>query len=596
MSEPVATPMGYRSMGVNAWRPLDMELIELSKELGFNDLQLTFAGSHYDLYFDFRGRADDKGLFELADEFGFTTTMWVREFYHQNARWGLPQLDNEVYWDGLRRRYGALAKLFPEIDFFILTLVESDKWVVAFDAPIVAKTVRTINDTIRQAGKTLILRTFTWHRELSMHIVKALEEIPDNVMVSTKVVGNDWNYRQSHHPAIGKVDDHKQIVEMNLFGTWQREHYVANGLSDEIEERFSFWEDQGVYGIFVPPDGRTRLSRPIGNAQESNLWVIGRLAAGERDTDQILHDFAVRRFGETAADTMVEVLRPTGEVVEEALHVGPEFFAHPGGQIPAIRMMVNNEPKPMSDEEAEWMPEDLEGLEKYDLERNPFAINFSAWRWDPAFIPEYHKIRKGHPDVIEAKGKAAEEALASARASLEKLETVKDDLPPGAYAFTKFKLEENAFLVEAMTEVELAWLKASNILYYAEEGEKDALWEEIEGHLAKLEALHERTDERLEVTWQGIDYVHERGEYMDLLGFVDEFRRYWGIETGERHRERRVEQFEIPYGTVRVVWVGDSYYLDWGPVAKKWDISDRNVIWEVRRAMTPPDEPSYMSG
>lgn len=593
--KPNAAPMPYRSIGINGWRPLDIELVELSAELGFNDLQITFVGSHFDLYFDFRARAKEKGLFELGARYGMTASLWIREFYHQNCRWGLPEVDNDRYWEGLYRRYAGLADLYPEVDTFVLTLVESDKWVAACPPPVIARAANAIHDALRAAGKGLIVRTFTWHRELAMNVGQAIPEMDEEILISTKCVGNDWNYRQPHHPLIGNVAGRKQIVEMNLFGTWQREHYVANGLADEIARRFAYWTEGGAYGVFVPPDGRTRQSRPIGNAQEGNLWVIGRLAAGERDVDAIWRRFAAHRFGERAADAMAEALRPTGEVVSEALHVDREYFAHPGGRVPALRMMAEGgRAQPSSDEDAEWMPEDLE---KFDLQRNPFAINFSTWRWDPSYIPTYHQIRKGAPQVIADKLEQVEGQLASARRSLAALEKAKGDLPLDGYEYSRFKLQENLFLLQVMTEMELAWLKASQLLYFEQtEAAKRARTREIEGHLAELERLNGRCTEGLRVRWQGIDYQMRRGEYLNIPGFIDEFQHYWGMKTGEPHLPRYEETVETMYGPVEVVHVGESYYMNWMPAAKKWEVSDRNVIWAVRRALTPPEEPVEMRG
>ena len=419
--------------------------------------------------------------------------------------------------------------------------------------------------------------------------------MPENILISTKVVGNDWNYRQSDHFLIGNVADRPQVVEMNLFGTWQREHYVANAYTDEIRRRFDHWEEKGVYGIFVPPDGRTRLSRPIGNAQEANLWVIGRLAAGERDVDAIWRDFSVRRFGEQAADAMVRALRPTGAVLDESLHVGREFFGHPENGIPCFREMVGKKASVISDQEAEEVPEDLE---KHTFAKIPFTINFSTWRWDPSYTATYHRIRKGHADIIADKVRAALEQLASAQRSLALIDTVKDTLPPGGYAYTRFKLEENIWHLRVMTEMELAWLKASNALYYCGTDEaRAARIREVEGHLAALEALHaEAQGESIDVQWQGLDYHFDRGQYLSILGFVDEFREYWGLETGRRHLPKTESDLDTPYGTIRIYAVGDTTYYDWGPAAKAWDLSDRHIIWTIKRLLTPPDQPNIIGG
>lgn len=588
----MTTPMPYRSIGINAWKPFDRDLIQLAAELGFNDLQFTVTGSFFDLYFDFRGRATDEGVFDLAKKLGMTTTLWVREFYNQNSWWGPPTVENELYWAGLRRRYIGLAALFPEINYFILTLVESDRWVVAEPPEVIEKAINTINDALRRAGKTLIARTFVWHREHALKLGEVVRRLPENILISTKCVGNDWNYRQPNHPLIGNVGQHRQIVEMNLFGTWQREHYVANAYAEEIKRRFEDWVAKGVSGIFVPPDGRSLQSRPIGNAQEVNLWVIGRLAAGESDVDKIWHDFAARRFGETAAETMIKALRPTGAVLDEAVHVGREMFGHVENGIPALRMMLDRTAKAVSDEEAVHVPEDLH---KYDFKRDPFTINFSTWRWDPSYIPTYQKIRKGDPTIIAEKAQAYAEQLDSAQRSLTLLDTVKDKLPAGGYNYIRFKLEENEFHLIAMCEAELAWLKASNLLYLEpHEAERDALRQEIENHLAVLEKLAERTSESLDVEWQGISYHLKRGEYINLPGYVDEFRRYWGMEKGPRHQPRSEEYVDTRYGKMRIVHIGPTTYSDWSDAAVKWDLSDRHIIWVTRRALTPPDQPVDM--
>jgi hypothetical protein len=584
----------YRSLGVNGWRPFDWELIELGAELGFNDLQITIVGSHYDMYFDFRGRAKEAGLFDRAQELGMTTTLWVREFYNQNARWGLPRVDNDLYWEGIRHRYQGLCDLYPEVDYVILTLVESDRWVVARDEAVIEKTVNTINDAVRAAGKTLIMRTFCWHREHAEKLGRVIPRLPDNILISTKCVGNDWNYRQPHHFLIGNVAGHKQIIEMNLFGTWQREHYVANAYTDEIRRRFHDWVEAGVYGVFVPPDGRTRQSRPIGNAQEMNLWAMGRLAAGETDLDAVWARFVTRRFGSKAAEPMIRALKPTGQVLDEAVHVGKEMFGHIEKGIPALRMMVDRTAHVESDKEATHVPEELE---KYDFKGDPFTINFSTWRWDPDYIPTYHRIRKGAPEIVVAKAEAYAEKLASARESLATLETAKEALDDAAYRYIKFKLEENEFNLIAMCEAELAWLKASQILYADPDAATEAeLAAEIEGHLASLLALVERKEESLQVRWQGIDYDLHRGEYINILGFIDEFRRYWGMETGRRFQAKTEETLDTRYGPVRVVKIGPTTYFDWGDIARKYDLSDRDVIWVVRRALTRAEDPSIISG
>ena len=145
--------------------------------------------------------------------------------------------------------------------------------------------------------------------------------------------------------------------------------------------------------------------------------------------------------------------------------------------------------------------------------------------------------------------------------------------------------------------MEMAWLKASNALYFCQtEGEKEAKRQEVEGHLTALGVLNRRSVESIQVTWQGIDYYFRRGEYINIPGFIDEFRRYWDMETGERHVPRWEEMLDTSYGPIKLLRVGETVLFDWYPIARQWDLSDRHIIWTVRRLLTPAEEPLYMSG
>ncbi|MCU4740187.1 hypothetical protein [Natronoglomus mannanivorans] len=551
--------MEYRSLALlRSWPTRD--LVELGADLGFNALE--FIGGGVSSHLDFRRLADEEGFFDWADEFDMSTALWIREFDDYNRSWwGEPALENEHLWTGIRRRYETICELYPEVDYFALKTVESHEWIT--DPAVLERLISVINDVCREYEKTLIYRSFLWHPEQLEGVRTIIDGLPEDVVIMTKCVGNDWNYRASHHPLIGDVGAHDQYVEIDIASEYHRLDDVANAFTDEIRRRFDYWVEQGVTGIHVRPlwaATRERTDRAedpveelpwsshsvVGKAQEANLWALGRLATGEADADSddlegVWREFATRRFGAAAADTMIEVLRPTGEVVEEALCVDRETFGDPRRRIPAIMTMEGRTAERRTDEEAESLPAQfeayLEGREtptdtthSFQLDTNPFARNWSTWRWDPSYRPTYHRLRKGHPETVEQKERAVREARASARESLERLETVADDLPEDGYEFVRFTLRENEFLLEVMSEMELAWLKASNRLYYDEgDDERIATRADVETHLERLAALTDRYGESVECTWRGIPYELHRGEYVDIDGYLEEFRRYWEL-------------------------------------------------------------------
>jgi hypothetical protein len=338
----------------------------------------------------------------------------------------------------------------------------------------------------------------------------------------TKCVPQDWHLRSIDDRLIGNFDK-RQIVESDIAGEYFRMDNVANCFTDILEEQFKYWTQKGVCGISVRPDrwAHDHLNIVLNQPQEVNLWVLGHLASGKSDnTDEIWKKYSRKAFGEKAADIMTAALKPTGQVNAEALCVGNETFGDTRNSIPAINSMHKKCFVPMTDEEDE----------KNGLWLNPFHSNWSVFRWDKSYLPEYHKTRKGHPDVIRDKTAAYKNALSSADKSLELVETARRMLLPDAYEFYKFKLEENKFHLIAMCEIELAWLKSSNIAYYCTSSEEKAkITHEITEHLNILESLTVRYDENVECDLNGRRYILKRGSYLDIAGFVSEFKRFWGI-------------------------------------------------------------------
>jgi hypothetical protein len=549
--------MDFRSLALlRSWAPRD--LVELGAELGFNTIELINGGVSSHL--DFRGMADEEGIFELADEFDMDTALWIREFDDYNESWwGEMELDNDYLWTGLRRRYETLCELYPEVDYLVIKTVESHEWITSVD--MLERLLTVINDVCREYNTAVVYRGVIWHPEQLADDRELIGRLPNDADVMTKCVGNDWNYRASHHPLIGEVGDHEQYVEIDIETEYHRTDAVANAFTEEIKERFDYWEEQDVNGVHVRPswsrprewedsaekrDGKPPWAVPtvVGEAQEANLRALGRLTAGEFEgMTEVWEEFAVERFGADAAETMIAALRPTGEVVEEALCVDRETFGDPRRPIPAQMTMFGNTVEKRTDAEAEDIPElfkaylrgdetPTETTHSFQLSTNPFARNWSTWRWDDDYVPTYHKLRKGHPDIISGKERAQEDALASARRSLELVDEVENNLPEDAYDFFRFKLAENEFMLEAMYEVEMAWLKASNRLYYDEgDVERVASLDDVETHLDTLSELTDRTDESVVCTWLGETHTLERGTYIDIPGYVEEFRRYWQLDA-----------------------------------------------------------------
>lgn len=528
--------MEYRSMSFHQGWP-DLELVRLGAELGFNDICFQTEGGTVKPLFELRKRADEKGYFSLAKKLGMSISLWVHELEDYEEAWGPVSLDNKSLWAALRERYRLiLTELLPEVDYLVLTVVETQ--IRMTDFILLQRLIETLHDQCSRYGKKLIFRTFVWHPDEEKNVAKALEKLPEDVIIMSKCVPQDWHMRSINDRLIGNVGERKQIVEVDIAGEYFRLDHVANCFTNLLEKQFAYWKEKKCQGISVRVD---RGWKPweyqctvLHQAQEVNLWALGYLSTGKPGgVDEAWMDYAFKYFGHEAAAVMIEVLRSTGDVIAEALCVEHETFGDTRQKIPAGTVMQGTSKKqdpryPIPFHEASTARV-ISDEDDY-IWSNPFHSNWSVFRWDAEYFPEYRKIRMGDISIINNKEASYAHARFLADKSLEMLAKVKEILPDGAYPFYKFKLEENKFHLMAMCEAALAWLKASNMLYcyVSDRAQENLLWQVLD-HLRNLSLLQEKYEEHMECWFQGKYHMLRRGEYIDINGFINEFKRYWQI-------------------------------------------------------------------
>lgn len=475
---------------------LNRHMVRLAAELGFNDVTLQTERYTVPKLEALRKWADETGNFRFIKDQGMTISVWVHELCDLPGDVGPPTLDNQKLWNLLGDRYGGLCKLLPEVDYFVLTVVESDLWVTE-NVDVLTKLVSIVNDECRKANKKLIFRTFLWYVKEADVIMQSLTKIPDDVIVMSKCVPQDWHLRGVHSPFIGKAGRRGQFIEFDIAGEYNKLTHVACAFTDVLRRRLDYAQRHNCDGLAVRVDryGAT----PWGQAQEANLWFLGLYGSGRCDDEQkIWHRYAAALFGPKAAPAMVEALYPSGGVIAEAICVQRESFGYSRDVTPACRRM---------------------GC--------PFDVLHSPAKWDTSLQPIYGKIISGDPQIIRRKETAFAKYLASADQSLDRIDSVKDDLPPGAYPFFRWKLAENRFLLTMFCHMELAWLKDQRMRRTADLREKEELEQQLRRHLNAFRQLHDaQTDKTLKVTWRGATHSLRRGSYHNWLGWLGRFEDY----------------------------------------------------------------------
>ena len=514
--------MHYRSLSFQRGFP-DPLLIRRGAELGFNDVCFQTEGGLITMLEDLRDRADRSGYFKLLDELGMTCTVWAHEFadYDYEA-WGECRPDNQRLWQGVEQRYDyILGKLLPEIDNLVLTVVETD--ITATRPDILVPLTSAILRACKRHNTRLILRSFVHHPHEYEEVKEAIAAIPDDITIMTKSIPQDWHMRSIDDPLIGAVGDKPQYIEVDIAGEYFRMNHVANCFTETLAAQFDRWRAAGCEGVSVRADRawepwREHQTTVLDQAQEANLWTLGYLAAGRSDSlDEIWREFTRYQFGESAAAAMEEALRPTGEVVAEALYVESEPFGEQKYDYVHPFALLKRDPTAVA------YPDDEDRIC-----RNPFHQAWSVFRWDESYRPRYQQIRCGHPDVIKRKETSYAEAEQSAVASLARIDKAKDDLSEEAFRYFNFRLEENLWNLRFMGEMQLAWLKLSSVLYEQAGTDADRMRREALEHLKKAEDLAEQAKtESITAVWRGRVYHCRRGQYIDTDDMLNRFNEYW---------------------------------------------------------------------
>jgi len=520
--------MGYRSISFH--KEPDSSLMKVAVEIGFNDICYQVEGNTLAKLREIRATEDEKGYMELAGELGMSVSIWMREISNYDRSWGPVTMENETFWVKTAEKYDYYFKdLIPEAEYIIFTVVESQ--VNIADQPeILDRMVRLVNDKCREYGKQLVLRTFVHLPHELDSLEQKIAGLPDDIIIMSKYVESDWNLRGPDHRMIGKTGKKKQFVELDITGEYFRVTYVPNCFTRNLQRRFNYWRDHGVDGISVRVSREPRPGawwEPLKFAHnvyaepnEVNLWALGYMALGKVDpVASAWHDFTHRYFNDSVAERMIAILEPQGEILAEALNTGTQPFGCGRLLIPG-EWTMNGQHCACGDTLAVSYTD-----EEDMVYRNPYYHKYSPHIWHPELASAYHRIRTGDPEVISQKEAAASSMLSLADSLLTAFRQLQGKMDENTYDYYLFKLEENRWHLAVMTEWQLAWLKASNMLYKGTENAE--MQEEIDGHLDQLKELSKRLDERLRMQWYGKDIDLRRGEYLDIDGYIRMFRKYW---------------------------------------------------------------------
>jgi hypothetical protein len=469
----------------------NMNLVRLAHDLGFNEVQFQLEGSTLKSLQAFKARDDKEHYIDQCHRLGMKVSVWIHELSDIPKELGPISAGNEKLWKMLDERYEwVLGRELPDVDTLVLTVVETDIRIT--DAALMGKLVATLDAKCKKYGKQLVVRTFVWYPKEFEDVMNCVRKLPEDIVIMTKVVPQDWQMRGIDDKAIGAVGNHRQIIEYDLCGEYFQKTYLANCFPDQVIRQFNHGLSRGIEGVCARVD---RADCDIlGYPQEVNLWALGMAAAGQvRTVDKIWEIYANHYYGPDAASFVIKALKPTGAMIAEAQNVGPFTFGD------------TREYPPFVDQDA-------------------FDCNWSNWKWDTSLIPLYEHTKRGDPLVIAHKETTSAAAVKQGEQALQDIDSAKNKLSPDAYHLLRTKLEATLDYTRVMTRIELAYLRLQRESNTTNRDEKTRLLEQLQTDVIKLRQLSEKVPPATKLTVNGIvpDAKHRCIDPSQWLGKLED--------------------------------------------------------------------------
>jgi hypothetical protein len=450
-AEPTAShaPLPYRIVSFHQGRA-DMELIKLAREVGYNGVQIQTENGTLKPLEKFAEYNQRTHLVENCHQLGMQVSIWIHELNDIPDEFLLKpdagklkpgeivcnygftgtekivlNINDPKLWALLDTRYDyILTKLIPDVDVLVLTVTETQ--VHATNPELFVPLVRFLDDKCRKHGKQFQVRTFVWHPEDLNNLMTTIQKLPQDVMVMSKCVPQDWHLRSINSPELGQVGNHGQIEEWDVEGEYFGLNKLVNCMSGLLQRQFDYGMSQGIKGICVRVDrsNQSVLHQP----SEANMWALGLLASGRATTlEQVWKTWATNRYGSDAGLAVIPALVHTTEVVQEALYIENFSFDDP-----------RHPPGPAG-------------------EKDPFQHPANPQFWSDRYQLLHDQLVKGDPAIIVQVESNKQAAIQMASNAVAILEGVRPLLKPADYAQLRKGLLAN--------QVQLAWRAPMHLAY-----------------------------------------------------------------------------------------------------------------------------------
>jgi hypothetical protein len=315
---------------INGWQFHDYNIPKLEEAIqrapGYNVNTLIFSHELFrsvDKYLtSVQHQNDINYLGELAKKNKIDYYLWVHELDDipslYRASDGRVDMDNKELFTFLVNRYFKLLKATPNTAGFVLTFHESGSKVFN-DAEVKSSLpyseriyiiTKLIYDIVKENNKRLIVRNFLYEPREMIYFEKALEKLPNDIILMAKDTPHEFHPFYPPDPLHGRDPVRKQLIEVDL-GVEKSFGYPGAYVQVNYIQRYVLRADEKRMTGMV---GRARLfwDQPFNDSHEINLYAFHRFMNNPKiSIDSVWMDWAKRHYPTNARPYIISALKRT---------------------------------------------------------------------------------------------------------------------------------------------------------------------------------------------------------------------------------------------------------------------------------------------
>jgi len=268
---------------------------------------------------------------------------------HQYFNDNLLNFDNPHLWKWLKARYDSLFTRLPELTGVVLSFEKSQVPLVRAASvqseltppERLATLINAIYQICKSHQRILYVQDFSWRWSTVQAFQQALEWVPAEVHVLTKVTVFDFIQTYPQHPLIGQVKPHPQVIEFDLCGKYVGQAKIPWCSPDYLKTRWQeVLQDSGIVGGCGHIDWYRNTVFDTPN--EINLFAFSTLLDNPNaNMNDVWNDWVRKRFGEKAIYRVVPALKRTGPIAPMIFYVLGCYFISATSNIPSLAAALN---------------------------------------------------------------------------------------------------------------------------------------------------------------------------------------------------------------------------------------------------------------